>query len=300
MIAIRSSSPAWRATVPAEECYWAVLDSTILATHRLTLRGRIQTGLGYLFEDVLPLPIDSVHAVYVALPNRRFLACGVDRDLLRASLESGIGPSQLHVLGPEGVPEELSVELDAQSINLLTGPFEPAPKRRLRAGLAYSLCITIILAAMLTLFGLNRRAGTVEAQIRQTDEARTSLCDQVLGARKRSAGPRDLQLTAEVRRLRQTHGRETHHLEASSIAPSLGEVLARWPRGLSMRTEVITVAGETVTIRGLIPDSGKAQQLARALENVPGWELQQPEFTQVKGAVQVTIRLVSQSSRGRP
>ena len=71
---------------PSTSLYWAVLDASMLPRRPGSPSGR---QLGYLFEEVLPVPIESVHAVYLPLHGQHYLACGADEALVRAAHDNG-------------------------------------------------------------------------------------------------------------------------------------------------------------------------------------------------------------------
>ncbi|MBL9118534.1 MAG: hypothetical protein JNL80_01310 [Phycisphaerae bacterium] len=116
-------------TLPAERLYWAVLDPRPLGRSRIA-----DSEMGFLFEDSLPVPIETVHARFARLADGRAIACGIDREALER-----LDRARLLSVTPDRIPEPVrelvgeSAALDAADFNLLVGAYEPVAVRSVRS-----------------------------------------------------------------------------------------------------------------------------------------------------------------------
>src|SRR5690606_6853138 len=137
---------------------------------------------GYLLEPLLPVPIESVHAVYVTLGDDRMLACAAPKEALE-----GVGPDAL-LLSPESLPDAVATsDVDPSRLNLLVGPYQPRPLRRLRA----VWHVIIAACASLVTFGLHTRARVYERAAADADQLLTALYDQALPRGQRAGSTQD-------------------------------------------------------------------------------------------------------------
>src|SRR4051812_38964886 len=97
--------------LPPERFFWAVLDASVLP-RRITDPKR---QLGYLFEGVLPISIESVQAVYARIHGtRQFVGCGIERKNLQVVL--GEQPKDLVHFGPESLPNFVLEQVQGDAI----------------------------------------------------------------------------------------------------------------------------------------------------------------------------------------
>lgn len=316
------SSSARDLRLPSDRFYWAVLDAA-------PLKRRNPEQLGYLFEQVLPVPIEEIHAAYVRIDRNMYLACGMDRAKLAALAAEHEAGDALLALGPAAVPElgadpsadETGVGGKAGSINLLTGDFEPkAVRRSRRRWLLQTAAIIALFAAILAL-GLERRIGQLNSQAAGLQQAQRGIYEQVLGAQAVRAGgslPPSLQLAAELRRLRQTRqSADSPESPGAGIpqlvdcAQTLASLLAIWPSehagqsDLFMQTDSVVITPTSVSVRGFVPSTTDAERLvgvltvAQLAKQRPAqsgggrWISQQPQINAGGGAnssVQVSLQ----------
>src|SRR5436190_5964659 len=196
-----------RLLLPPERFYWALLDGSVTQGRN----GRLRSQLGYLFENVLPLPIEQVHAVYLRLPRtKQHVACGMGRETIQQEIQGHAG-ALVH-LGPAAMPEFLTEQLgegtgiQLDRANLLDREFEPASIRRIRHRLHLLFMALLMASVTLCIVGLERRTAAANRQVGQIDESRWSVLNQVLPGSSSQKQPAELRLTAELRRLRQSRG----------------------------------------------------------------------------------------------
>lgn len=273
---------------PPERFYWAVLDASILPKP-----GRIRPQqLGFLLEPLVPQPLEELHAIFEALPDRRYLACALDR----ARLEAGLGPS-VESLTPSALPPFVRDGIEAERLNLLTGPFTPevvrrVERRRVHAAVLVGLALVLSISA-----GLDRRAsaaGRAEARAGAREER---LYREILGPSAAGAAlPLPLLLESELRSLRQTRAAGVDVSAPADAARVLGELLGAWPKSLPVETDSIRVTPESIHVQGSLPTSGQAQELATAVSVLEGWVLRHPTIRAQASSVRATIQLTREEA----
>jgi hypothetical protein len=266
-------------TLPAERLYWAVLDPRPLGRSRIA-----DSEMGFLFEDSLPVPIETVHARFARLADGRAIACGIDREALER-----LDRARLLSVTPDRIPEPVrdlvgeSAALDAADFNLLVGAYEPVAVRsvRRRAGLvaASLLGASLILLSIGVLrrgHALDRATAAVEGHraeiLRIAYPSKTADGTPAGGSDGVATGiPPELRLLGEVRRLASTRSSELPELP--DAAPGLAAIVAAWPEGVEARCDAITVNERGASLRGIVKDNGAVIRLEDAYRNVPGWKL---------------------------
>lgn len=263
--------------LPPERFYWAVLDAPAARDRR--------AALGYLFESVLPVPVERVHAVYSPLRDNRFLACGMDRDQL-TSHEGTL------LLGPETLPEFLDGAVDPVTINLLVGSFEPWAVRRARRRATLIACAAILACTLVVGWGQLRRASRWHEISESFAQATAGVYHRVVppSGSSGSTVPPAARLTAELRTLDRTRS-EAPAGSPREIAPALAAMLASWPPGLSASTESLTAAAGAITLTVRLPDEASAERLERELKPPPGWRVSQPTVQREREGLTVRVRM---------
>lgn len=282
--------PAKHVVWPSERCFFAMLDTRGV---RRSWRGVNDEQLGYLFEDVLPVPIEQVHAIYHPLGRHEVLACGVPRERLEQDL-----PADAERLTPESVPAHLSCDLDPRALNLLTGEFTPANVRvasRRRSFLAAGACLVV---ALLLGIGMERRRAHAEAAVETYRLAQDDLLDRALGP----AAPgipkvqRVAALVGEKRRLEWTRGQRPTATPAD-VSTTFARILERWPSEV-VWVDALNVAKNAVTVRGFAEQTSVADRIATALRGLEGFDLEAPELRRTPDGVRFTVRL--RPTKGAP
>jgi len=270
--------------LPPERFYWGLLDTSNLTRKHLTRK-----QLDFLFEPLLPVPLDQVHATYASGGDGRIIACAADVQDLESLMHSGRVR-----LTPVAVPEILGLpEFNTDSLNLLTGPLEPKAVRAARASIVAQIILFMIALTALLIFGLERRLSQRESEIDDFQSATDSIYVDLLGEQAlRSPQPPAMQLLAERRRLDQT--RSDAAVSSTSIAlvdavPDLEALLQRWPNETHLMTELISITPTAITVRGSLPP-GEVERATRSMQAWGGWRRAQPEVSSQQGASILTLR----------
>ncbi|MEW6747312.1 MAG: hypothetical protein AB1486_31665 [Planctomycetota bacterium] len=267
---------------PHERFYWGVLDTGRLPSSRKPSREE----LDYLFEPLLPEPLETVQAVYAPLGSRRYLACAVPSSVL----ESELGREAV-TLAPSSLPDFVDGEVEPARLNLLTGPFTPpvmsAIKRRIRLEVAFTVALSVLLVAL----GFERRIRDAEAAVESLQEATDRVYEQVLGPGFQQATlPPSLQLEAEWRRLRQTRTSDGALFALPDVAVDLSRILALWPPSIPFDVQSLQITPDTIHLQALLPRSEEAQTLASAVEGLAGWSHDPPSVHAAGNGFLTTLR----------
>lgn len=297
-MSFQPTSSARTVTLPSDRFYWALLelDEPLIAQPwraRWESRRRQEEWL-YRFEEVLPLPVEQVHAVFLTVDRHRILACGMEREILEEYRQEGVLD-----LGPEAGPRHLSESVLASlKINLLTGPMAPPALVASRRRWINAACLWLCIALVAISLGLMRRASANFDAVTSLSTQTSTLIHDALADRDMAidaiAGslPPELQLTAELRKMRQTRRQPASSMAASGNAgDSLVALLQAWPKVDGLRTEFIGVTSATLSVAGVVDDSAVAAQWSQGFASIPGWRLEQPEMSGVAGtSVRLALR----------
>ncbi len=275
--------------------YWGELETTNVGGSGT--RGRHRTNqLGFLLESVLPVPIESVHAVFLPLAEGRVLGCAMDREQLARRSASAIS------LGPSAIPEFAGignsagqVDSTANSINLLVREFEPASVRRARSQWRAQAAVLLALCAFLIAIGLERRTRAAHADARASLAAVEDVYEQNLGPSESWNQPPAALLLSELRRLRQATAARAEVEEPQDASSALADVLARWPEELEMRTDSIQARHDRITLAARLPDSASAERLERALGDIVGWRTGQRMLRRSRDNIELTLPLTRET-----
>lgn len=276
-------------SLPRERFYWAEIDPGPIAPRRVTSR-----RLGYLFEPVLPVPLESVHAVYARSSRGAYVACAMDREALKA-----LRTTESLAVTPSSTPEFIGGTVGPDRLNLLTGEFEAAAIRRARTRWTLRIAAIMALAATLLTIGLQRRIDHAAATRRAVTAAITDAIERAVPASASSSQLPELVLVSELRRLEQTRAAPSWSDE--DVALPLAAILSAWPREAEARTQSIIATPAGLTVNATVADHDRAQILATALTPtsaaLESWRSAQPQVRSERGGMRVTIRLSKEAER---
>lgn len=269
--------------------YWAVLD-TAGREHSLLGHRRRREQLGYQFEEVLPVPIEGVHAVYLPVSGTQVLACGMGRDELRR-----LATPEIFAVLPAALPEFVTAKLgglpvDLDCLNLLTQEFLPRPVRRLNRRTLGVAAAAFMLGLALILAGLERRASWHEGRRRALQDRTSEVYAQVLGPTTAGSQPPSARLSSELRGLRQTRGARPAASVSRDVVGSFAALLAAWPKDARARGDTLIITGNSMSLTASVGSHDQARSLADAVGTLPGWKAEQPQVTSQRDGVRVALR----------
>jgi hypothetical protein len=297
--------PSSAGEVPAERLYWAILDPAPLGRTRIA-----PSECGCLFEDVLPVSIESVHACYRWLDDGRVVACGIDRGELER-----IDRSELLALRPNAVPEPIclalasaaaatsdnaanpaatkaAIWLGVDDFNLLTGPYEPPRVRTLRRRWVALSAAFVAASLGCVAVGVIRRGAAIDRAIAEVDARRSDLVQAVYAQQPAASGlPPEYRLLGELRSLSGTRASTLAPLV--DAGPTAAALLSTWPREIEARCDAVAIQPRSVTIRGTAADNSAVARIEQALRSVADWRLDgNVQFSSSAEGVAFTATLV--------
>ncbi len=272
---------------PAERFYWGVLDVASLPP---AVGRRKREQLDALFETVLPVPIESVHAVYAPIKRSGsiVLACAADAESLRPLAAD---PSAVS-LSPSATPPEVLARLpggvrpDPAAINLLTGPYTPARIRAASRRRSAIIAASCVIAAAFFVYGTEARVASHRAAAADARDRIGEVHARVLPPAARP-GPRHHEFLGELRRVRRAAAAPPEQQDA---ADTLAALLGSWPADRRTQTRSIVVAPGAITIETSCEDSEQAELFVAAISPPQGWALSPQNIRRVRDRVDVTLR----------
>ena len=280
-----SSGHPGRVTIPPRELFWGVIDTSkqppiAFESLRTSERDR---RLGFQFEDVLPLPIERLHSVYLPLGHGRYAACGIPRTRIAEHRLSGASSVK-----PEALPEPLlglDANIDARDFELLTGEFLPIRIERRNTRVKLEVAALIGVAAVLCSLGLQSRAADARdaeavVKARTADRYATALGPSPAGSTQSPAA----RMLSELRLLEQTRtdDGETEDVElAPDPSEQLESLLATWPSSIRPRVEQLTFADENIALTVSLPSESDVEALLSALGTLPGWSMNRSDIQRI-------------------
>lgn len=270
------------ASVPASELYFAVLNRPV------SPRGRARAEeLGYAFEATVPVPLDSVHAVYRPLPDARVLAIAIEKtraESLARTHTSAHLPAWPDWLAP------LAEHIEPTSINILSGPCCSPRVAAARQALIRHAWIGLALIALTASLGLERRIRAQHADAISTQARVAEIYTRALGPALNTAQPQAARMTSELRRLRATRD-PAESRDQTPADTVLAGLLSAWPADSQARTESITIVERTVEVILRVDDLDAAQTFITALGTASGLRPGPAKTDREGDEIRVSLRL---------
>jgi hypothetical protein len=250
------------ASVPVSELYFAVLDRPV------SPRGRARAEeIAYALEAALPVPLDSVHAVYRHLPDDRVLAIAIEKTRAESLARTH---TSAHPTAWSDWLAPLAEQIEPTSINLLSGPCRSPRVSTAQNALIRHACIGLALIALTASIGLERRIRAQNTDTTSAQARAAEIYTRALGPAPNAAQPHAARMTSELRRLRTTRGPAAATRTQTPADTVLAALLSAWPADSQARTESITIAERTVEVILRVDDLDAAQTFISALATAPG------------------------------
>lgn len=290
---MNGSQPATSLTLPATEFYWGVFPSSAETPWPRDLRrASARAALDHEFQKFLPLSIDDAVPAYTRSTDQRVIACALPLARVRELLAAEPGLLQL---GPAAIPAEFEAQvIDLSELNLLTGPYEPAPVRASREKRTLRLQLAAGAGLLLLALGLGRRAAHKAAQTEAILLDTTSAVQQLTG-RSGSLDEVEPVLRHERQRLVATRSAHAARNLPADAAQGLLAVLRVWPGNIDVRTQSLSASAQGVTVGAEVATQDAARDLTHALGQADGWTLQTPRTHASGKSVRVDATLQKRS-----
>ena len=280
---------------PPERFFWSFIDTEgmVHTSARGTPLNRAARALppallGEL-QDVVPVPVESLHAVYVpSLRGDGMVVCAVDSAELEAL---HTGPAL--TLAPSSLPPFLDGACDPSCINVLVGRYEPAMITSLRRRPIVTVAIGLALVAVLLAAGLARRSSVWSAE---SGRAATQYADVLAAV---NADPRDpMPLERELAQARRAADPDSVPAATPDAALVMAKVLDAWPTKVESQPRAIAVRPGSAALT--VELAGDARPFLEAFHAPAGWTLDEPRVTSARGITTLNLVLRPGSSLREP
>lgn len=259
-----SSSPNTHVSLPPERFYWCLI-------HGSPWRGAGQLPIGMMpmLADEVPIDTELLHAVGAPAEDGSLVVCAMPRDELD---DLTAGPLSLT---PSKLPDTLGASgVDAQSVELLVGDYEPRAVRRARSARSAIVAVTIALCSIAVTLGLHRRADDARSLARRAASELASIDTASIGSAL--AARRALQEELARTPLRR------------DITGDLALLLADWPIDQGQLRSV-SIDGDQVNIAATTEFDAAA--LIAAVRAPTGWAADEPRVTSAGEVARVSISM---------
>lgn len=265
------ATPCLHVTWPPERFFWSVLEVPGSASVR-SAHQTASAGLDLLLADDLPVPTDSVHAVYARLDDRRVVACAARRAALASLAGEAI------TLCPAALPgwiEGAGSSLGAQ-LNLLVGGFEPPIIRRARAAGRRWIAAAAVAIGALVALGFARRGAAWEAEATLARSSAQRILVEALPREPPTSALLALRLRDRLELLRRTNA-APGTAPVPDAALNLAALLRAWPEDPKGETSVMSVTPDLMSASVFIED--EAQGFLSRLGTPEGWTKSEPRVS---------------------
>lgn len=260
-----------RATLPREQCYWAILQGS----GAKGLRGRKRNeALLYELERSLPIQVESVSASFAA-HGGGIVACAAQRTMIddfRRSCDS---------LTPDALPDELAGgTLNTASFELLGGRLMSARHARLKRVRRLSIETLAIAASTLITAGLAVRTHRLNTQSEKHPSQIEAAYEHAIDLSVPSLQPAGVRLVTALREAEKDTETAAGTPAESSVLPAFLHMLSQWPEDATLRLERLTVGAREASLDVSLDQAADVSQVLAALSAPPGWTARSPRIQQ--------------------
>ena len=251
--------------------YWALLPRDA----RGQLGARERESLLYAFEEHVPVPLESLHAVLVPHGDDRALVCAADRGVVGERCARGES-----VFAPSDLPGWVDAELvSPRDLNLLHGEFTPKRVAQVRGVSLRMGLVCLTLAGIVVSVAMQDRIRSASSVAADTRNLVQQIKQDAVGL-EGLTGPRlDAAFMSATRRA--SIRTEAQSAETNAVLPDLARVVAALDMVPGLRVEQLTVT-DAVTLVATVPADSPIDGLLDALDSVTGFVLGTPS-TQPSG-----------------
>lgn len=282
----REAAPSADVRWPPDRFFWGTLDAP--GIHR---PGVLPSAMALTFADVVPVPIEHLHAVMAPVVDPpatgRVVVCAARRAELEPLLASArsLAPASLPAFIEQGGSRSPSLPL-----NLLVGDFEPIASRQRRHRFISRAAMLWIALVTVAIAGLLRRTASSNEHAESYRAARDQAVEAAL------PGGTAMDLRDAVERLeRRVEARRAADRPAD-VSSLLAAFLRSWPLELgsdaSIAPEIQSISLNERRMALSVLVNGDPSRLLERLKAPYGWTLNEPRLTSVGDAIRLSLELV--------
>lgn len=262
--------------IPAERCYWAVIEAP-----GVRVRGPLPDALRD--EVAADIPVDAGRLWIVTAPagDGLLVACAVARDEVERLAERALRAT------PSAVPGAVGVGVRAEDFNVLVGEHEPHATLKARRNRHARWMGTVLCVSALLGLGLARRAAWHE----QRSAAAQVTVEALLAAASRDHAPGDEAfLVQEIEGLRRRLANARLPDAPRDASVPMARMLRMWPRDIPAVAQSLGASGGTVTAFVSV-DQADAARFVDGLRAPDGWVMNEPRTGAGPGGARITVSM---------
>ncbi len=277
-------------TWPPERFFWGTLDAP-----GIRRPGVLPSAMALTFADVVPVPIEDLHAVMAPIGDTegtdpgRVVVCAARR----ADLEPLLATARS--LTPASLPrfiEQGGTGSQTLPLNLLVDGFEPIASRQRRHRLISRAAMLWIALMTIAIVGLVRRSSLSNEHAQSYRAARDKAVEAAL------PGGTAMDLRDAVERFERQVAARRAADRPTDISDVLAAFLRAWPldAGGEARPEIQSIALNERRMALSVLVKGDPSPLLARLKAPDDWTLNEPRLTSVGDATRLSLELVPVAS----
>lgn len=271
--------------IAAEECVFAVLDAPIgRGRHR-------RQELLYQFEAVLPQPVEELQIVFSSECEGMVIACGCRRSQVHAL------QSQAELLIPESFPDWIGNEFAApvpnmirESLNLLTGPFQPLSVKRYERSTANLVAVASLVMLVIVLVASRRHIQVIQHQQTVVDAQTDQLFQNVLPPSKGSGTQPDAIRFATLMNTMQSTRTGVSDVQREDLIADLAAIFEGWPSDIEIQMQSLDLGKDSLGIQLSVQQDEAVAQVIAKLSELQQWAILSRTTTPRSSGVDLSIR----------
>ena len=271
--------------IAAEECVFAVLDAPIgRGKHR-------RQELLYQFEAVLPQTVEELQIVFSKEHDGKVIACGCRRSQVHAF------QSQAELLIPESFPEWIGNEFATpvpdqirESLNLLTGPFQPLSVKRFERSTAKLVAIASLAILIIVLITSQRHLRAIQQQQAVVDAQTDRLFQTVLPPSTGPGTQPDAIRFATLMNTMQSTRTGVSDVRREDLIADLAAIFEGWPSDIEIQMQSLDLGKDSLSIQLSVQQDEAVAQVIAKLSELERWSVLSRTTTPRSGGVDLSIR----------
>lgn len=281
-------APSPDLTWPPDRFFWGTLDAP-----GIRRAGTLPSAMGLTFADVVPVPIEDLHAVMAPIQEAEGTSAG--RVIVCAARRTDLEPllATARSLTPALLPgfiEQGGAGSQALPLNLLVGGFEPIASRQRRHRLISRAAMLWIALVTIVIVSLLRRGGLAREHAESLRSARAAAVEAAM------PGAAETDLRDAVERLERRIEARRAADRPTDVSAVLAAFLRAWPLDLgtdaSAAPEIQSIALNERRMALSVLVKGDPSPLLARLKAPAGWTLKEPRLTSVGDATRLSLELV--------
>lgn len=271
--------------IEADACVFAVLEAPIgRGKHR-------RDELLYQLEGVLPQPVEELQIVFSRECEGKVIACGCCRSQVRAL------QSQAELLIPESFPEWIGKEFEnpvpdqvRQSMNLLTGLFQPLSVKRFERSTAKLVAVASLVMLVIVMVASQRHIQAIQQQQAVVDGQTDRLFQSVLPPSVGSGTQPDAIRFATLMNTMQSTRTGISDVQSEDLIADLAMIFEGWPTDIEVQMQSLDLGKDSLSIQLSVQQDQSVTRVIAKFTELRQWDILSRTTTPRSGGVDLNIR----------